>query len=281
MKKIIKRATAMAFSVVGILSTMPSGFCAPDEKEVIEKGQSVSCAPDEKEIIEKGHLDRHSMMVVAKYFQTPEDLVRIAMARKRFREIPDMFNYNPVKPYDGKITPNAKTCFVDSSKGDKPLAFPEYNKLRKELNFVRTYFRSGITKKTSQPKENPYALDESSYVVTNDSIKRIIYKAGTFTREQFELALQLNCVCEATGWNSETVFVKKDDPYGGVDLVFTSENEKQLVFQFRPQGTVRKDSSNPNIVNYNINKIAKYNSLLKEFGIVDKKFHVQNRGFKK
>lgn len=265
MKRMIKRVAATTFSIVGILSTLPSAFCAPDGEKTAGGKQ----------------LDKFNMMVVAKYLQTPEDLAKLAMVNQKFKDILETFNYNPVKSYDKKITPNLRICFVDSSKGDKPLAFPEYDKLRKKLNFVRTYFRSGITKKTSQPKENPYSMDESSYVITDESIKEIIYRAGTFTYKQLELALQVNCVCEATGWDVETVFVKENDPYRGVDLVFTSRNKKQLVFQFRPQGTVRKDSNNPDIVNYNANKIIRYNSFLEKCGIVDKKFHVQFREFKK
>ena len=85
MKNFIKKTAATTLSVFGILSAMPSAFCAPDGENNLPVNN------------ERGHIDPFHIMIVGKYFDSVKDFQNLAMANKKYGDLTKKYYFNPVK----------------------------------------------------------------------------------------------------------------------------------------------------------------------------------------
>ena len=250
MKKFIKKSAAVAFSAVGILFAGPSAFCSTNQEPSDYSSMGKSCKKNER-----GHLDRFNIMVASKYFERPEDLANLSMVNETYKEVPGMFKYSPVKPFDRKVMPNVITRHVECDKGDVPLVFPEAEERKEELS--------------------PDLLTCPSEVVDKE-IEKIVYLPGSFTWEDASKVLRLNFATKGEKWSFEAEFAEENNAFSGVNYVCTSPAGKQIVFQFRPKKPkVTITPEGKRMVDYgNFSDMSKYNCLLNRFGITDRKFLV-------
>lgn len=84
MKNFVKKTVAATLSVFGILSAMPSAFCAP-------KGENNPPANNGR-----GHIDVHSAMIVGKYFTSIEDFKNLEMVNEKYKNLAERYHFNPV-----------------------------------------------------------------------------------------------------------------------------------------------------------------------------------------
>ena len=250
MKKIIKKAAAVAFSAVGVLFAGPSAFCSTNQEPSDYSSMGKSCKKNER-----GHLDRFNIMVASKYFERPEDLANLSMVNEKYKEVPGMFKYSPVKPFDRKVMPNVITCHVECDKGDVPLVFPEAEERKEELSSD---------------------LLACPFEVVDKKIEKIVYLPGSFTWEDANKVLRLNFATKGEKWSFKAEFAEENNAFSGVNYVCTSPAGKQIVFQFRPESPKVKITLEGKIIvdDGDFGKIWKYNYLLKAFGITDRKFWV-------
>ena len=98
MKNFVKKTAATALSVLGILSAMPSAFCAPGGKNN-----------------EKGHIDPFNMMVVGKHLNSVKDICNLTMVNKKYEDIVERYHLNPVAITSRKqlaLYPKMETCHI-------------------------------------------------------------------------------------------------------------------------------------------------------------------------
>lgn len=117
MKKFIKKAALITFSLVGILSALPVVFCSPNESEGLNS-QNKSVKTDGF-----GKIDSFHMMIIGKYFRNPADFVNLASVNKKYRSLSERYRYNPVE-YNPNIFPNLETCYVLPNSGEFISTFP-------------------------------------------------------------------------------------------------------------------------------------------------------------
>lgn len=126
MKNFIKKATATAFSTIGILSTMPSAFCAPVGENNVEGNNS-----------DRGHIDVCSAMVISKYFDSVQDVGNLEMASKRYKDLAARFHFNPVEfdsEQDFVVFPNTETYYQRNITGNGFVyKFPSNSKVRRMI----------------------------------------------------------------------------------------------------------------------------------------------------
>lgn len=118
MKKFIKKTAATALCVAGILSAVPSAFCAP---------------PGENN--GRGRLDGYNAMIVAKYFKKFEDMANLVMVNTKYKDIAAKFHYNPVEINSRKklgAFPVLETCYISKFKDDFISTFPN-DKVKKMI----------------------------------------------------------------------------------------------------------------------------------------------------
>ena len=250
MKKFIKKSAAVAFSAIGILFAGPSAFCSTNQEPSDYSSMGKSCKKNER-----GHLDRFNIMVASKYFERPEDLANLSMVNEKYKEVPGMFKYSPVKPFDRKVMPNVITRHVEFDKGDVPLVFPEAEERKGEWS--------------------PDLL-ACPFEVVDKKIEKIVYLPGSFTWKDANKALRLNFATKGEKWSFDAEFAEENNAFSGVNYVCTSPAGKQIVFQFRPKRPkVTITPEGKRLVDYgNFSDMTKYNCLLNSFGITDRKFLV-------
>ena len=102
MRNFVKKTAATTLSVFGVLSAMPSAFCAP---EGANNG--------------RGHIDPFNMMVVGKYLDSFKDICNLAMVNKKYgyekNDIIKRYHFNPIAITSRKqlaFYPNMETCYI-------------------------------------------------------------------------------------------------------------------------------------------------------------------------
>ena len=98
MKNFVKKTAATTLSVFGILSAMPSAFCAPGGENN-----------------EKGHIDPFNMMVVGKHLNSVKDICNLTMVNKKYEDIVERYHLNPVAITSRKqlaLYPKMETCHI-------------------------------------------------------------------------------------------------------------------------------------------------------------------------
>lgn len=138
MKKLIKKTAATALSAAGILSAVPSAFCAPDGAQ--NNG--------------RGHIDSYNAMIVSKYLGSIKDIVNLQMANKKYRIILERFLYNPVEinvPEQLVFFPRMETYRSEKFKPGKDFVY-KFPKGVKKMIYLPGSF--GITEYWKVLKEN-------------------------------------------------------------------------------------------------------------------------------
>ena len=98
MKNFVKKTAATTLSVFGILSAIPSAFCAPGGENN-----------------EKGHIDPFNMMVVGKHLNSVKDICNLTMVNKKYEDIVERYHLNPVAITSRKqlaLYPKMETCHI-------------------------------------------------------------------------------------------------------------------------------------------------------------------------
>lgn len=102
MRNFVKKTAATTLSVFGVLSAMPSAFCAP---EGANNG--------------RGHIDPFNMMVVGKYLDSFKDICNLTMVNRKYgdekNDIMKRYHLNPVAITSKKqlaFYPNMETCYI-------------------------------------------------------------------------------------------------------------------------------------------------------------------------
>lgn len=125
MKNFVKKTAATTLSVFGILSAMPSAFCAPG-------GENNSPTNNGR-----GHLDINSAMIVGKYVDSIKDVQNVAMVNSKYKEILEMYRFNPVAITSAKqlaFFPNIETYIVENCSEN----FASFNNEIKNNNKIGT-----------------------------------------------------------------------------------------------------------------------------------------------
>ena len=113
MRSFVKKTVATTISMIGILSAMPSAFCAPE-------GENNNPAPANNG---RGHIDPFNIMVVGKYLDSVGDLQNLQMANKKYENLLNRYRFNPV-----------------GNTSEKQLdLYPSMETYRIEKNFVSTF----------------------------------------------------------------------------------------------------------------------------------------------
>lgn len=106
MKRLLKKTAATALSMVGILSTMPSVFCAPGEEP--------------EKLNERGRLDPFHAMIVGKYFDNIEDFCNLAIVNNvKYGNMLGNYHFNPIEINFKKelaILPSIETYHAETFK---------------------------------------------------------------------------------------------------------------------------------------------------------------------
>ena len=85
MKNFIKKTAATTLSVFGILSAMPSAFCAPEGANNNPGNNGNS------------RLNGFYAMTVGKYLRSVEDIHKLTMVNKKYENLADRYYFNPVE----------------------------------------------------------------------------------------------------------------------------------------------------------------------------------------
>ena len=137
MKNFVKKTVAATISVFGILSAMPSAFCAP-------KGENNPPANNGR-----GHIDPFNMMVVGKYLDSVKDICNLTMVNKKYgdkrNDIIKRYHFNPVPITSRKqlaLYPNMETCYIGRFESEKDFIPTFPNDKIKELVYLPDSFKS-------------------------------------------------------------------------------------------------------------------------------------------
>ena len=149
------------------------------------------------------------MLTVGKYFESPSDFIKLAQVSKEYRGLPETYKYNPIE-YDPNLFPNAQTLHIKRNEGKFETTFP------------------------------------------NKKIKRLVYFPGSFSSYQFWQILRENGLIKSMrgdkveyNWKRTLTLLEKNSPIHGCKVTFTSNDGKEIVFEFVPMafeskvGTVR------------------------------------------
>ena len=108
MKNFVKKTAATTLSVLGVLSAMPSAFCAPEGANNNPPANN-----------DRGHIDPFNMMVVGKYLDSVKDICNLTMVNKKYgdkrNDIIKRYHFNPVAITSRKqlaLYPNMETCYL-------------------------------------------------------------------------------------------------------------------------------------------------------------------------
>ena len=108
MKKLIKKTSATALSILGILSTMPSALCTPGRENETSKNLNPV-----------GHIDPFHAMIIGKYFNSVEDFKNLEMVNKKYRMTMVKYRLNPVEIDSKEVLkffPSMETCRIENFK---------------------------------------------------------------------------------------------------------------------------------------------------------------------
>ena len=62
----------------------------------------------------KKKVDNYSILIVAKYLQTPQDFINLVCVCKNFKKTLKKFRYNPIPVHNTKLFPLMQTQFIYS-----------------------------------------------------------------------------------------------------------------------------------------------------------------------
>ena len=133
MKNFVKKVAATTLSVFGILSAIPSAFCAPE-------GANNNPAPANNG---RGHIDQFNMMVVGKYFDSFKDICHLTMVNRKYgderNDIMKRYHLNPVAITSKKqlaLYPNMETCHIGRCESEEDFISTFLNKKIIELVYL-------------------------------------------------------------------------------------------------------------------------------------------------
>ena len=125
MKNLIKKTAATTLSAMGILSAMPSAFCAPS-------GNNNS----------KGKIDPFHAMIVAKYLDNTKDISNLVMVNEKYKDLMEKFRFNPVEinsEEDLKKFPNIETLYIQEKENNYINTFPENSGVKRLIYFPGSF----------------------------------------------------------------------------------------------------------------------------------------------
>lgn len=195
MKNFIKKLTAVAFSVIGILSSVPSAFCT-------KNGESSASTNKDNQNDQRGHIGWFYAMIVGKYLNGVEDIANLEMTNLEFKDISERFHINPVE--------------VNSE--EDLLIFPNMETYRNEGRNSKGYIYKFPDRKDSKIKRMiylPYSFGAVQY-------RKILVENGI-----------MNNMNEFSDEWKRTVKIKDGDPAKGCDLIYKN-GEKEIIFMFSP-----------------------------------------------
>lgn len=195
MKNFIKKLTAVAFSVIGILSSVPSAFCT-------RNGESSASTNKDNQNDQRGHIGWFYAMIVGKYLNGVEDIANLEMTNLEFKDISERFHINPVE--------------INSE--EDLLIFPNMETYRNEGRNSKGYIYKFPDRKDSKIKRMiylPYSFGAVQY-------RKILVENGI-----------MNNINEFSDEWKRTVKIKDGDPAKGCDLIYKN-GEKEIIFMFSP-----------------------------------------------